>query len=48
MVEARVELLPQVDLVPSLDLVEESVDASNGLALVVSTKNDHLLREPHF
>jgi len=47
-VEARVELLPQVDLVPPLDLVEEPVDARDGLALVVASQDDHLLWEPHF
>lgn len=45
MVEAVVECLPQRELVSPLDLVEESVDAGDGLALVVATEDNHLFWE---
>ena len=42
MVERVVEGLPEADLVASLDLVEEAVDSSDGLALVVASQDDNL------
>ena len=47
-VEAIPERLPKGDLVPSLDLVEKSVDSGNGLRLVVSSQNDNLCWVSHF
>ena len=47
-VEAVHKLLEQRYFVPSLDLVEKPVNPGDGLALVVASQNDDLLREPHF
>ena len=47
MVERVVEGLPEADLVSSLDLVEETVDSGDGLALVVATQDDDLSWEAH-
>lgn len=44
-IEAVVERLPQRKLVPSLDLVEEAINAGDRLALVVAAQDDDLLRE---
>jgi len=41
-VEAVVKRLPQRYFVPPFDFVEESVDASDSLTLVVATQNDNL------
>lgn len=41
-VEAIIKLLPQRNLVPSLNLIEEPIDPSDCLALVVAPKNDDL------
>ena len=46
-VERVVEGLPEADLVSSLDLVEETVDSGDGLALVVATQDDDLSWEAH-
>lgn len=43
-VEAIPESLPQGDLVPSLDLIEEAVDPGDGLTLVVASQDDNLVR----
>ena len=43
MVEALIESLPETNFVSSLDFVEETVDSGNGLAFVVTSKNDDLL-----
>ena len=48
MVEALIESLPESNFVSSLDFVEETVDSGNGLAFVVTSKNDDLLWIPNF
>ena len=47
-VEAVHKLLEERYFVPSLDLVEKPVNPGDGLALVVASQNDDLLREPNF
>jgi len=47
-VEATPESLPEMDFVPSLDLVEKPVDSRDGLRLVISSQNDNLLRVSNF
>lgn len=46
-VETGIELLPKVNFVPSLDLVKESVDSCDCLALMVSSQDDHRFRITH-
>jgi len=41
-VETGVELLPKGDLVPPLDLIEESIYSRDGLTFVVSSQNHDL------
>lgn len=43
-VEAIPKGLPESDLVPSLNFVEESVNPGNGLTLVVTSQDDYLVR----
>ena len=45
MIERVVESLPQRYFITSLDLVEETVDPSDSLALVVTSEHHNLLRE---
>ena len=45
MIERVVESLPQRYFITSLDLVEEAVDPSDSLALVVTSEHHNLLRE---
>lgn len=48
MVEAITESLKQWDFISSLDFIEEPVNSSNGLTLVISSQNDYLLGESYF
>ena len=43
-VEAVRERLPQLDVVPSLALIIEAVDAVDGRTLVVATQDEEVLR----
>ena len=42
-IEAIIELLPERDLVSSLDLVEEAIDSRDGLTLVITSQYNDLL-----
>ena len=47
-VKALVECLPKTEFVPSLYLVEETVDSGDGLAFVVTSKDYNLFWETNF
>ena len=47
-IEAVVEGLPQGDIIPSFNFIEEAIHSCDGLTLVVSSKYNDLLRIPHF
>ena len=48
MIETIIECLPQRKFVSAFDLVEEAIDPSNRLRLVVSSKNINLFWEASF
>ena len=45
-VEAVVERLPQTYLVPSLNLIKESINSSDSLRLMITPQDDDLVRVP--
>ena len=44
-VEAIVECLPEGELVPSLDLIKEAVNAGDGLTFVITAQHNYLFGE---
>ena len=44
-VEAIKEGLPELDVVPPLDLIKKAVNSCNGLTLVIATEDDNLVGE---
>ena len=48
MIEAIIELLPQLDQIPPFDFVEKSIYSGNCLTLMVSSQDDYLLRISYF
>jgi hypothetical protein len=47
-VEALIKCLPESNFVSSLDFIKETVNSGDGLAFVVTSKNDDLLRISNF
>ena len=44
-VEAIVECLPEGELVPSLNLIKEAINAGDGLTFVVAAQHNYLIWE---
>ena len=47
-IKALIKRLPKTNFVSSLDFIEETINSSNGLGFVVTSKNDDLIRISNF